>query len=73
MCKDLADIEVDESEWYEKARTSKAGWKELCHAELEDYRMILVPRTSTADRDAVCEECCRAFRYESDRKRHKIN
>ena len=69
--RDFADIDVEESEWYEKARTSRAGWKGLCNAGMEDYRLAMVPHISTAVRDVVCENCCRTFRRESDKKRHK--
>lgn len=48
VCKDI------ESEWYEEARKSRAGWRSLYHAGLESCRETQVT-CSVVVRDVVCE------------------
>ncbi len=70
---DLKDIGVEESEWYGKARRSRAGWREMCKLGMESHRKAEVAQASTVTKDVVCEVCSRCFRRESDRKRHKCS
>ena len=69
--KDLKDIEVEESEWYEEARKSRAGWRALYRAGLESCRETQGTQASVVVRDVVCEVCSRSFSREGDKKRHK--
>ena len=70
--RDLKNIEMSESKWYEAATTSRAGWKAAYRLGLKNSN----DRTATkhllvAAYEVVCEVCSRKFRRESDKKRHK--
>ena len=69
--KDLKDIEVEENEWYEEARKSRAGWRSLYCAGLESCRKTQETQASVVVRDVVCEVCSMSFSREGDKKRHK--
>ena len=70
--RDLRDIEIDKSKWYDEATTSRAGWKAAYRLGLE----ISDNRTATehllvAACEVVREVYSRKFRRENDKKRHK--
>ena len=71
--RDLKDIELDESEWYEEACRSRAGWRALCRMGLESHaeQQAVTRATQAQPRDVFCSICSRSFRRESDMKRHK--
>ena len=72
--RDLRDINISESEWYDEATSSRAGWRALCGLGLEDRRkQITTASCMPAAREVRCEVCNRTFRRESDLKRHKCS
>ena len=67
ICKDLKDISIAESKWYEEARRSRAGWRATYQDGLANHSGSRAVGATMA----VCDVCFRTFRRESDRKRHK--
>ena len=43
----------------------------MCRLGMESHREAEVVRRSSAAKEVVCGVCCRTFRRESDKKRHK--
>ena len=71
--KDLKQIDVEETEWYEEACRSRTGWRALCRAGMQS-RTETQTRATCAEpqrRDVECTVCHRVFRRECDKKRHK--
>jgi len=71
MRKDLRDIGVDESVWYQEATQSRAAWRTRYRDGLDVYRENRTVVGLVAEREVVCDVCSRKFRRESDRKKHK--
>ena len=70
--RDLKDIEMDESKWYEEATTSRAGWKAAYRLGLKNnYDRRSTEHPVVAACEVVSEVCSRKFRRESVKKRHK--
>lgn len=70
--KDLKEMKISEEDWYEEARQSRARWRAMCWIGIEEFREAQQSRSqSSSVRNVVCDECGRAFRRESDKKRHK--
>ena len=72
---DLQEIDVDESEWYEEACSSRAGWRAICRLGLDTrmQKQATAVDPGQAARHVVYSICMRPFRRESDRKRHKCS
>ena len=69
--RDLKDIEVDESVWYEEATKSRAGWRATCREGMKRCSEGQAVRASAVAREVRCEVCSRKFRREGDKRRHK--
>ena len=67
ICKDLKDITIAESKWYEDARRFRAGWRATYQDGLANHSKS----RAVGPTMSVCEVCFRTLRRESDRKRHK--
>ena len=68
--KDLQQIKVKEEEWYDEAVLSREGWRATCRLQLATQQEAR-PTTRPTEQAVTCDVCCRSFRRESDRKRHK--
>ena len=69
--RDLKDIEVDESVWYEEATKSRAGCRATCRKGMKRCSEDQAVRASVVAREVRCEVCSRKFRREGDKRRHK--
>ncbi len=67
--------EVDEDGWYEKACSSRLGWRAACRLGLESSAEVQATAQASgqAAREVVCEMCSRSFRRESDKMIHKCS
>ena len=66
--KDLNDLNISGSCWYDLANKSRFAWRDHYHACLESSR---VSSGKVDLQTVVCRECHRGFRRISDLKRHK--
>ena len=66
--KDLNDLKIPESCWYDLANKPRSAWKDHYHACLESSQ---VSSGNVDLQTVVCHECHRGFRHISDLKRHK--
>ena len=65
-------IGVNENKWYEEATRSRARLRALCHSGVAAHQdEIQEAQGHRTVSNVVCEVCCRKFRRESDKKRHK--
>ena len=69
--KDLKDISIAESKWYEEVRRSRAGWRVMYQDDLANHRESKAVGPTMAVCEVVCEVCFRTFKRKSDRKRQK--
>ena len=70
--KDLKDISIAESKWYEEARRSRLDGGQCTRMVwLANHSESRAVGATMAVCEVVCEVCFRTFRRESDRKRHK--
>ena len=65
--KDLNDLNIPESCWYDLANTSRSAWRKHYHACLESSQ---ASSGNVILQIVVCHECHRGFRCISDLKRH---
>ena len=65
MRKDLKGVRVDEEEWYEKARRSRAGRWAMCRLKMEEMTKAQQSnRQAAAMSDVECEVYERKFKRE---------
>ena len=67
VSQDLTQIGVGETEWYDKARSSRAGWRALIN-----NRIYVYDDEGEIVSSKVVILCQRHFSRESDKKRHKV-
>ena len=68
---DLKALKIPEVAWYEKATTSRAGWRTTYRQACAETVTTEQQHKEQAPHQVQCPECQRTFRRESDMKRHK--